>query len=39
MSVLMAPVKDGVIQETDSQASIKKAQTTAWTKTRFCSYW
>ena len=27
MSVLMAPVKDGVIQETDSQASIKKAQT------------
>ncbi len=27
MSVLMAPVKDGVIQETDSQASMKKAQT------------
>lgn len=28
MSVLMAPVKDGKIQETDSQASMKKAQTT-----------
>lgn len=27
MSVLMAPVKDGVIQETDSQASMKKAHT------------
>lgn len=27
MSVLMAPVKDGKIQETDSQASMKKAQT------------
>lgn len=26
MSVLMAPVKDGVIQETDSQASMKKAK-------------
>lgn len=28
MSVLMAPVKDGKIQETDSQASLKKATST-----------